>query len=138
MEEISNSVPAKASGLKVVIGAVALIIAAIIIHSGALLNTTCAPVCLFHKWTGLYCPGCGTGRGITFLLRGDLAAAWRMNPLMIVSIPMVGFLILRNYLSRNNPRPLPGWVGWTITGGIAVYWIARNIAIYPFSLLAPH
>lgn len=39
------------------------------------------PACLWHVWTGLPCPGCGTTRAIVHLLLGEIVAAFAMNPL---------------------------------------------------------
>jgi hypothetical protein len=47
------------------------------------------PVCFFHQTTGLLCPGCGTLRGLHQLLHGHLAAAFRFNPMLIVSLPFL-------------------------------------------------
>ncbi|HEX4823149.1 MAG TPA: DUF2752 domain-containing protein [Candidatus Polarisedimenticolaceae bacterium] len=40
-----------------------------------------APACLWHAWTGLPCPGCGTTRALVHLLNGEVAAGFAMNPL---------------------------------------------------------
>lgn len=39
------------------------------------------PPCLFHLWTGLPCPGCGTTRAVTSLLQLRLLDAIAWNPL---------------------------------------------------------
>jgi hypothetical protein len=47
------------------------------------------PRCLFLQGTGLYCPGCGSLRAIHYLLQGELAPAWAMNPLRGLELPIV-------------------------------------------------
>lgn len=97
------------------------------------------PPCLFNKLTGLYCPGCGTARGLHKLLHGDMLGALRMNCLMVLSIPLVIYLAVgvRRRPNAKHGSP-PAWVGWTVAVVVAAFWIARNIPHYPFTLLAPH
>ena len=48
--------------------------------------------CLFHVWTGLYCPGCGATRMFQALLQGDLWSAWQANAALLLSLPFLLFL----------------------------------------------
>ncbi len=50
--------------------------------------------CPFHWLTGLYCPGCGTLRGLHQLFRGSLAGAWRCNPLMVLCLPLLAYAVV--------------------------------------------
>lgn len=95
---------------------------------------------MFHRLTGLYCPGCGTGRGFHKLLHGDLAGAWRMNPLMVLMIPLSVYLIATCYRKKPDGTTCspPNWVGYAVIVAIVMFWILRNIPVYPFTLLAPH
>ena len=43
----------------------------------------------FRELTGLYCPGCGTLRGLHQLLNGHFGTAFGLNPLMIISLPFM-------------------------------------------------
>lgn len=95
------------------------------------------PPCVFHKFTGLHCPGCGTARGLHKLLHGDLLGALRMNALMVALIPVMAYLLLTATRPEKG-KPLPKWLPWTILAATAVFWVARNIPAYPFTLLAPH
>lgn len=101
------------------------------------------PPCLFHEFTGLSCPGCGTTRGLHALLHGDIRAALRYNALTIATLPLllyaVATLVWRELTgAKPRSRPLPTWVPWAIAVLIGVYWVVRNIPAYPFTLLAPH
>ena len=42
--------------------------------------------CLFHSYTGLYCPGCGSGRAVHALFEGRIAEAVRYN----ILLPILG------------------------------------------------
>ncbi|MGO8690720.1 MAG: DUF2752 domain-containing protein [Thermoguttaceae bacterium] len=90
------------------------------------------PPCPFHALTGLHCPGCGSLRATHQLLHGHLAAALRMNPLFVVSLPLLGLLWLFPRWQRK------AWVGWLVLAVVVVYWIARNLPFWPLVLLAPH
>lgn len=45
--------------------------------------------CPIRAVTGLWCPGCGGLRAIHDLMQGDLAAAWGMNALLVVAVPVL-------------------------------------------------
>ena len=47
--------------------------------------------CIFHKFTGLYCPGCGITRMIFSIFELNFYQAFRYNPLIFIFFP---FLIL--------------------------------------------
>jgi len=78
------------------------------------------PKCPFFALTGYKCPGCGTLRAIHFLLHLNFAEAWRMNPLAVATIPLVGALAAFPKFRRN---PLTGWSIFIIVLG---HWIFRN------------
>ena len=48
--------------------------------------------CPFRAATGLLCPGCGATRLCLALLRGDFAAAWRANPVLLLLLPVLAAL----------------------------------------------
>jgi hypothetical protein len=61
-------------------------------------------LCTFRRLTGMGCPGCGLTRSFVFLAHGQLAEAFRLNPLgpvlfgvVLIQIP---WQILRLYRSR--------------------------------------
>ena len=82
------------------------------------------PKCPFFVLTGLKCPGCGTLRGVHYLLHLKLADAWNMNPFMILSIPLLCLLTLKPELSRNLK------VGVVVAVSVVLYWIVRNLATW--------
>lgn len=51
------------------------------------------PRCLFHQWTGLACPACGTQRAVHHLLHGHIREAVAYNPFLLVSMPYIAALI---------------------------------------------
>ena len=42
-----------------------------------------------------YCPGCGLGRSISYLFRGDLSASFHMHPLGIFALGTIGYRIIQ-------------------------------------------
>jgi uncharacterized protein DUF2752 len=100
------------------------------------------PPCPVFYLTGWYCPGCGSLRALHQLLHGNLQAAWAMNPLMIVSLPFVGYGLASHALLAVRGRGLPAfflpavWIR-ALCGLIVLYGIARNLPVYPLNLLAP-
>ncbi len=39
-------------------------------------------LCLFHRLTGIACPGCGLTRAAAALAKGQFAESWRWHPLL--------------------------------------------------------
>lgn len=89
------------------------------------------PACPFYWATGWHCPGCGTLRAAHLLLHGDVPGALRMNPLTVLSLPLLALLGLRRSLAYSP------WTAWTALGLLIVFGVARNIHAWPFTLLAP-
>src|SRR5438045_3746474 len=54
------------------------------------------PRCLFYQTTGLLCPGCGSLRATHQLLHGHIAAALRLNALLVTAIPVGACLLVRS------------------------------------------
>ena len=90
-------------------------------------------LCLFHELTGLYCPGCGSGRAALTLLHGHLWEALGHNPLLFLLGVPCGVLLAREYLRFVFPglglrKPvLPAWAGDVALGLILVFWLLRNL-----------
>lgn len=79
------------------------------------------PKCPFLALTGLKCPGCGTLRGMHCLLHLRFVDAWKMNPFLIVALPLTGVLLVVPRLSRSVA------VGTIVTIATLVYWVFRNV-----------
>jgi hypothetical protein len=55
--------------------------------------------CLFHKITGLLCPGCGITRMILAILHLDFKSAFQYNSVIFVFSPVIIYFIIRLYIS---------------------------------------
>ncbi|MGH9971879.1 MAG: DUF2752 domain-containing protein [Pyrinomonadaceae bacterium] len=95
------------------------------------------PPCPFRALTGFTCPGCGTTRGLHQLLHGNLAAAFQLNPLMILTLPFLLYALLgyTNSILRGRPikkNTLPAKYIWGLLVIVLVFWVFRNTPFYPF------
>jgi len=100
------------------------------------------PPCPFHALTGFHCPGCGSLRALHQLLHGHLSKAFGLNPLMVLSLPFLGYSFLSHFLGGITGKSLPkvfipAFYIWFLLGVILLFWMLRNIPVYPFLLLAP-
>jgi hypothetical protein len=94
------------------------------------------PVCALHEMTGLQCPGCGGLRAMHQLSHGHLAAAWRLNPLLVALLPVALWLGLREVARALTGRTWPGLVtrpifGWLLAGAMVLFGILRNMSFHP-------
>lgn len=92
------------------------------------------PKCVFHALTGLECPGCGSQRAIHYILNGDIASAWRMNPLVLIFVPYIVMGYTAEILQHRYSwaltirRKLFGVVAiWTVFATIVIFTVLRNI-----------
>ena len=95
------------------------------------------PGCPFRMLTGFTCPGCGTTRALHQILHGHFAAAFMLNPLLLLAIPFLLFALLRYsviVMRGGVPRPnaLPAPFIYAIFVVIVSFWIFRNTPFYPF------
>jgi len=100
------------------------------------------PLCLFHRLTGLECPGCGTARALHALSHGRVSAALGYNALTVLLLPALCYAALcwlvERFWAWRLPRPAlrPAW-GWAVVAVVFAFWVLRNIPVWPFSVLAP-
>jgi hypothetical protein len=90
------------------------------------------PPCPFRAFTGYLCPGCGTTRALHQLFNGHIAAAFRLNPLMMILLPFAGYSGASSALEATIGRPLPrvfipAVYIWVLLAVIVTFWILRNI-----------
>lgn len=89
---------------------------------GAAAAACWSPGCPVREWTGLKCPGCGSGRAMAALLRGDPAGMTYWNALLL---PLAVLLLVAGF------RPAWSWRGWVAAGGaIFVFGVVRNLPFY--------
>ena len=96
--------------------------------------------CVFHLFTGLYCPGCGVGRMCYSLLSLDFYQAFRYNPGIMVILPILLFFLIV-YLAKyirgksTETHKTQHIIFIVLIIGLILFGIARNIPCLDF--LAP-
>ena len=100
------------------------------------------PTCLFHKLTGLNCPGCGGLRALHHLTHGSLVTAFRCNPLFIGLLPFLLFLALRWFLRGReaidrDPILFRPRVLWSLLVVTLLFTILRNLPWSAFAWMSP-
>ena len=75
------------------------------------------------------------------LLHGHLAAAFRLNPTLVVSLPLLCWLGARYGLQKARSQPVslglrPGWL-WLTLAAVLTVSVLRNLPGAPFDLLRP-
>jgi len=100
------------------------------------------PKCLFHSLTGYYCPGCGSQRAIHSLLHFDFAGVAGNNFLFLPGLAVAAYGIFLPLVNKRFGKNYKNWLyhrraPWVIFIVIFLFWILRNLPVYPFSLLAP-
>lgn len=88
--------------------------------------------CPIHAVTGLYCPGCGSTRSLTALLKLDFNTALHYNSLIYALVPLYGcyWLLQRKKFHRAANTVLIAMVILALG-----YGIARNLPFFDY--LAP-
>ena len=121
------------------------VLAATVLGSGAVLfffNPSTHgfyPVCLFHKLTGLNCPGCGGTRAAYQLLHGHLLPALRDNALFVLTLAaltMRGLWFASRKICRQPATlSVPPKALWVYLVLAIAFGVLRNLP--GFSFLSP-
>ena len=94
------------------------------------------PPCLFRSLTGWQCPGCGSTRALHQLMHGHPIVAFELNPLLLISLPFIVFVLLRlsgsSPIGGNRTDGFPASVGWLALTVVIGFWVFRNTPFYPF------
>ena len=83
--------------------------------------------CIFHKLTGLYCPGCGGTRAVYWLLKGNEAYSLHYHSIVLYGAVLYVWYMLSNtvqYVSRG--RISIGMKYRPVYGKIAVVLLVVN------------
>lgn len=98
------------------------------------------PSCPILSLTGFYCTGCGSMRAVHSLMHLDVAAAWDMNPLLLLLAPFalatwVAWTV-RAWTGRPRTWAAPPWAVTAVVVLLVVFTVGRNVpALAPW--LAP-
>lgn len=94
--------------------------------------------CLFHKFTGFYCPGCGITRCLFSIIKLDFKSAFNYNMLVFIMLPF--FIIYYIYLNviyilnKKNVilEKISPYVSYILLVITILFGILRNIESFKF------
>ncbi len=95
------------------------------------------PKCPFRLLTGWQCPGCGSTRAFYQLLHLHPIAAFKFNPLMVLTLPFIVYGFLGFTRSAVTGKPyrrlfIPPVYMWAWLVLLLFFWVFRNTPWYPF------
>ena len=96
------------------------------------------PKCPFRLLTGMQCPGCGSTRACYQLLHLHPVAAFKLNPLFMLTLPFIvyGFLGYTKSAITGKPQRrvfIPSFYLWGWLVLMIFFWVFRNTPWYPFA-----
>jgi hypothetical protein len=105
-------------------------------------NNILFPKCLFYSATNLYCPGCGSQRAIHQILHGHIFTGLKYNYLIGFLTLVLGYMLYVFIIKEYFKKPIKNVFHKPIATKlillvVILFWILRNIPIYPFNILAP-
>ncbi len=96
--------------------------------------------CLFWKFWGIYCPGCGGTRSLLALFRGDfLQSAW-YHPLVMYVVLMYAWFMLSHTLEKLRVPLIKGmkfevWIMYGMVVVLVLNCILKNVLKFGFGIL---
>src|SRR5216110_856326 len=95
------------------------------------------PKCPFRALTGLQCPGCGSTRACYQLMHLHPIAAFKLNPLMMLTLPFILYGLAGFTKSAVTGKPqrrifIPSIYLWAWLAVVIFFWVFRNTPWYPF------
>jgi hypothetical protein len=91
------------------------------------------PGCLFRKYTGIECPGCGMTRGTYAILHGEFIEGFLYNPVGMILFPLAMIALGIEVIGWVRGKPLPfrlnpgRWGATVLAVVIIAWWILRNL-----------
>lgn len=90
-------------------------------------------ICPVLALTGMLCPACGGLRAVHELTQLDIAAAWAMNPLVLLGLPVAVVVwavwLLRSGWGRPRLPRLPAATPWVVLAVVMAFGVLRNVPV---------
>ncbi|HXI72777.1 MAG TPA: DUF2752 domain-containing protein [Verrucomicrobiae bacterium] len=142
MSAESKVIPQKTSGpmslgtfAAVLLGATALGVGAMVFFFNPSTHRF-YPVCVFHKLTGLNCPGCGMTRALYALLHGNLMVALKDNALFVALLALAAVWGARLAVQKMRRQPttfkVPPKILWGMLITALLFAALRNLPAFAF------
>lgn len=96
--KVLETASAQGRMIKVLVCGVGLFLAGVLYGLFVKITGMAIP-CIFHLITGLKCPGCGVTRMCVALLQLDVRGAFSSHPMLLLQLPFLLFILLRNVLT---------------------------------------
>ena len=131
----------KRTGIAIGLGAGGLLAVAVLFFFDPT-RSAIYPVCLFHKFTGLNCPGCGSLRALHHLTHGEFAAAFFCNPLLIIALVVMVLTLIPRLTDQHDSHAhasiftRPATI-WAICAIVIVFGVLRNVPGPAFAWMSP-
>lgn len=94
------------------------------------------PQCVFHRLTGLNCPGCGATRAVYALLHGRWSVALRDNALFVLTGAALAFRLawlgVQQHRHQRVMSLIPTWslLPWLVIA--VIFGVLRNFPAFAF------
>ncbi len=100
------------------------------------------PKCPFYFLSGIYCAGCGSQRAIHQIINGQVINGIRHNYLLLLVFGVLTYkatLFVLNQVYNKTyfdilHKPITTKI---ILALVLLFWVLRNIRVFPFTELAP-
>lgn len=95
--------------------------------------------CVFHRITGLYCPGCGGTRAVEMLLQREVILSFFYHPIVLYGAVLYGWFMISHtieYLSKGRLKI--GMKYRNLYLYLALFLVIINIAVKDVALTAFH
>ena len=93
-----------------------------LLHKKVLLPLAPFSVCIWDRYFGIYCPGCGGTRAIEALLKGDFIACFKYHPIVGYSVLLYLIYMIRQaaYLLSGKRLKRVRFHSWYLYGALII------------------
>lgn len=88
--------------------------------------------CMFLKYSGYYCPGCGGTHSVIALLSGHPVISAMLNPFPVYAVLMLIALVIHAIIALVKKRHFvypDGWI-WGLLAIVVLNFVIRNIVLF--------
>lgn len=100
------------------------------------------PKCPLYSFTGIYCPGCGSQRAIHQIINGNIIEGIRYNYMLVLLFIVLAYKATHYIITKLYNKPFNNILHRPATSKlilvlVILFWVLRNIKLFPFTELAP-